>query len=153
MCVLPECMSVYHIHAWCLKRAEEGIWSYGTGVIVMSHYVGPGRWTVVSALNHWAISPAPSVNVLIKVQLGLNHPYTRTFDPAIQFPLLGFLILCSNKIPIRPMLHLTDPFFKPPWYLDSWCLIFPLCLFLLLLGASVMGQSRSQDSLFSFIMF
>lgn len=30
--VLPVCMSVLHMHAWCLRRAEKGIGSLKTGV-------------------------------------------------------------------------------------------------------------------------
>ena len=33
MCVLPVCMSVYHVHAGCSRRPEEGIKSSGTEVI------------------------------------------------------------------------------------------------------------------------
>lgn len=33
MHALPACMSVYHMYDWCLRRAEEGILSSGTGVI------------------------------------------------------------------------------------------------------------------------
>lgn len=32
MTVLPACISVYHMHAWCPQRSEEGIRSPGTGV-------------------------------------------------------------------------------------------------------------------------
>jgi hypothetical protein len=31
--VLPACMSVYHVHGWCLQKPEEGIKRFGTGGI------------------------------------------------------------------------------------------------------------------------
>lgn len=33
MTVLPACISVYHMHAWCPQRSEEGIRSPGTEVM------------------------------------------------------------------------------------------------------------------------
>ena len=33
MSVLPACMYVYHMYAWCQWRPEEGIGSPGTGVL------------------------------------------------------------------------------------------------------------------------
>jgi E3 ubiquitin-protein ligase NEDD4 len=32
MSVLPACMSVHHMHTWCLWRPEEGVGSPGIGV-------------------------------------------------------------------------------------------------------------------------
>jgi hypothetical protein len=32
MGVLPACMSVYHVHAWCPQWLEEGIGSPGTRI-------------------------------------------------------------------------------------------------------------------------
>ena len=31
--VLSACVSVYNVHAWCLRRPEEGFESPGTGVV------------------------------------------------------------------------------------------------------------------------
>ena len=52
MCIdsLPTCKSVYHLHAWCLQRPEEGVSFSGTGVEkVVSCSVSSGR--AASALN------------------------------------------------------------------------------------------------------
>lgn len=32
MVILPTCMSVYHVHVWCLQRPKESVGSCGTGV-------------------------------------------------------------------------------------------------------------------------
>jgi hypothetical protein len=43
---LPECMSVYHMCAWCLRRLEEG--SEALELVlqtVVSHYLGAGHGT------------------------------------------------------------------------------------------------------------
>lgn len=31
--VLPKCMYVYHMRAWCLERPEEGVRAPGTGIM------------------------------------------------------------------------------------------------------------------------
>jgi hypothetical protein len=51
MCIdiLPTCKSVYHLHAWCLQRPEEGVSFSGTGVEkVVSCSVCAGNRTLVS---------------------------------------------------------------------------------------------------------
>jgi hypothetical protein len=42
-CFLPGCISVHHVHAWCLKRPEEGVGSPRTGDMFVGHYVGAGN--------------------------------------------------------------------------------------------------------------
>lgn len=62
MCVsvLPACMYEHRVHAWGLRRSEEGISCPGRGVTeAVSHPVDAGHWTLVlpeatSVLNHWA---------------------------------------------------------------------------------------------------
>lgn len=49
MGVLPTCMFVYHMHAWC-PRSEEGTgipWNW-----VVSHHVGTGTWTWLFCKNN-----------------------------------------------------------------------------------------------------
>jgi hypothetical protein len=39
LCVLTTCISVHHMHAWCLRRPDEGIQSSRTGVTMIEHRV------------------------------------------------------------------------------------------------------------------
>lgn len=65
MHALPACMSVYHMYDWCLRRAEEGILSSGTGVIGSCEpLVAARNWTQAlstraTSANSQAICPAP----------------------------------------------------------------------------------------------
>lgn len=43
MAVLCACMSVYHMHAWCLQRPEEGVES-GTGAVTDDCEPPRGCW-------------------------------------------------------------------------------------------------------------
>lgn len=44
MDVLPTCMSVHQVHAWCPQRPEGGVRSPGTGVRgTVRHYVTTGN--------------------------------------------------------------------------------------------------------------
>ena len=43
MSVLPECMYVHNMCAWCLWKSQEGFGSSGTEVkMTVNHHVGPG---------------------------------------------------------------------------------------------------------------
>lgn len=44
MGVLPECISVHQVCAWCLRRPEEDPGFPGTGVTVVSSHVGAWNW-------------------------------------------------------------------------------------------------------------
>lgn len=44
MSSLPECMHVYHMHAWYPQRAEEGVRFPGTGI--------PGGWELHSSAEN-----------------------------------------------------------------------------------------------------
>ena len=66
MDMLLAYMSMYHMHAWC-QRSEEGVGSPGTWVT--DGCEPPCRcWEPnqdpTSVLNHWAISPAPSIHFI-----------------------------------------------------------------------------------------
>lgn len=54
MSVLPACMYMYHMHACCLQRLEEGVRSCGTGV-------------------KDGCGPPKSVQVLYKISKSLNY--------------------------------------------------------------------------------
>jgi hypothetical protein len=60
MGALPACMSVYHLHAWCLRSSAEGIESLRMGV-TFGWEPPCGCWV----LNHWAISLVLTLLLLI----------------------------------------------------------------------------------------
>lgn len=44
MCVLPVCMSVYHLCTWYPQRPEEGVSPLGLELwVVVNHLVGAGN--------------------------------------------------------------------------------------------------------------
>lgn len=49
--VLPECICVHHVYAWCLQREEDGIASPRTGVTI-SHVSAEFSESVASVLNY-----------------------------------------------------------------------------------------------------
>lgn len=59
--VLPECMFVYHIYAWCPERSEEGVnVPSAEDTDSGSHGVGPGSSVrAASALTNCSVSPIP----------------------------------------------------------------------------------------------
>ena len=42
MSVFPACLSVHHMCAWYQWRSEEGVRAPGSGIILVSLYVGAG---------------------------------------------------------------------------------------------------------------
>ena len=67
--VLPECMSVHHVCAWCQQRAEEGIRSPTTGVTGGCYWVlgaipSPSTRTARTLTNE--PSPQPLFSLLVK---------------------------------------------------------------------------------------
>lgn len=60
-------VSVHHMHVWYPQRPENGIRSPGIGVREDSELPHPcwklpgSSWRAASALDQWAVSPAPSV--------------------------------------------------------------------------------------------
>lgn len=64
--VLPECMSLYHVHTWCLQKPKENIVFLETAVIdrqvwtaVCVMEIKPGSSRRSGALNHWEFSSPP----------------------------------------------------------------------------------------------
>jgi hypothetical protein len=58
MGVLPACISVYHMYAWCTGRPEDSIGSPGTRVIALSCHVNTRDQTQVLRKISQASSPA-----------------------------------------------------------------------------------------------
>lgn len=52
MIVLPACVSVHHLHAWCRWRWRASMWVLR---------IRPRSFPETSALNHWTNSPAQSL--------------------------------------------------------------------------------------------
>lgn len=74
MGILSVCMSVHHLCAWYIQRLEEGIAFPGTGV-TDGYKLSCGCWDSNPshlegqyAFNHWAISLAPSLLFLNRLQ-------------------------------------------------------------------------------------
>lgn len=62
MGVVPACVYMHHLHAWCLWRSEEGVQSSESRVIEDCDHVGTGNQTLVlikapNDFNHCANSP------------------------------------------------------------------------------------------------
>ena len=68
MSILPACMCMHHVHAWCLQRPGQGVRSPGTGVMegckkqcgcweLNPDLLSSARAT--GALNREAIPPTP----------------------------------------------------------------------------------------------
>lgn len=63
--VLPACMYMYHVHAWCLWRLEEGTATSETRVKGSCEHLMCAEnqtlffWRVASTFNHCSTSPVP----------------------------------------------------------------------------------------------
>lgn len=96
--VLPECMYVHHMGAWCSQRSEEGIRMPGTVRFRVDVGIEPGSSaTARSALKWWATSLTP-MHILIFRYFSVNYLslyfpkyiYIIIFDKKIIFPALFF---------------------------------------------------------------
>lgn len=68
MGVLPVCLSVHILHAWCLQRPEEGSGYPGTDApMVVSHHVGPGPNP--GLLEERAVETSPAAYLYLCVKL------------------------------------------------------------------------------------
>lgn len=71
MGVLCACMSVHHVHAWCLKRPEEGIsWNWTADGCKLPCWCRSSR-RADSTLNCWIISAVPINHILTHAKTAL----------------------------------------------------------------------------------
>lgn len=75
-CILPSCVSIHHMHAWCWGVLEEGVGSPGSRVTVdYSSHVGAGNQTQVFCDSNKCSTAAPSIDPITFIWKG--HVYVR----------------------------------------------------------------------------
>ena len=93
MSVLPACMSVFYVGAWCLQRSEEGVRSSETGVID-------------SYELRWELNPGPLQKQVLLTADSTFQPLVPYFF--IYIYLLGFYVSLCEDIYILDISPLSE---------------------------------------------
>lgn len=103
MSVLPACIYVYQLHAWCLTRSEEGIRASGTGRL--DDCEPPcGSSLATGTLSSRATSPAPIIIILRQspfynpVLAGNSQQFARLSLPTARIISMCYYTQCGPEI-------------------------------------------------------
>lgn len=102
MCVgiLPKCLSVYNLHAWCLRRTEETVGSPGTGITALLQVLG--KWK--SSPLQWLVLPSLCCSVPSRIFCNFNLVSTNCLCVYSSWNALVSLVIKKEVLLDIPML-------------------------------------------------